>query len=236
MVKYSKKRSGRKKRYSKRRYNKSKRRYSKRRYSKRRYSKKRQRGGTVERRASFDAGLVPTPIEEKRPTLYAKVMSDMGELGDHELIKQQNLKREIALLEAQIEKKEKDGSADATSKFGRATQGAARKTHAMRAKTSQRGTKLQKLKTDLRNKRGKLYRMEQERKGNSVYEGPGPPARRYSLPTNEGGLTHSQMIASEYPPPPPPPQSHVLENLATPPEYSVIKKTGVAGGMDYKEI
>jgi len=38
MVKYSKKRSGRKKRYSKRRY--SKRRYSKRRYSKKKYSKK----------------------------------------------------------------------------------------------------------------------------------------------------------------------------------------------------
>jgi hypothetical protein len=54
MVKYSKKRSGRKKRYSKRRY--SKKRYSKKRYSKRRYSKRlTQKGGGGDKEEDLSA-------------------------------------------------------------------------------------------------------------------------------------------------------------------------------------
>ena len=74
MVKYYKKRSGRKKRYSKRRYNKTKRRYSKRRYSKRKYSKKRyskkkyskrriQKGGMFNRGGRADKEDMPPPAQ-----------------------------------------------------------------------------------------------------------------------------------------------------------------------------
>jgi hypothetical protein len=69
MVKYSKKRSGRKKRYSKRRY-------SKRRYSKRRYSKRRtQKGGAAaitKNRGAFMAAV------RQASSLYIKVRKNKG--------------------------------------------------------------------------------------------------------------------------------------------------------------